>query len=86
MDDNHNRLMATLRKSANDEIRVELCPFKGRYFLGMRIWSKGDDGKFHPSPTKGLTVSISHAQALKDAIDATLAAANEEQPEKRAAK
>lgn len=80
-----NRLMATLRKSANDEIRVELCPFKGRYFLGMRIWSKGDDGEFHPSP-KGLTVSISHAQALKDAIDATLAAANEEHVEKRAAK
>ena len=44
-------------KNPLEEVRSSITVFKGKEYVDLRIYYKGDDGEFHPSK-KGLTVSV----------------------------
>ena len=67
-----NRLIATLRKSEGEEVRVELCDFKGSQFLGIRVWGNAGEGVGMRPTEKGLTVPMRMAEPLMYAIQQTL--------------
>jgi hypothetical protein len=76
-----NQLIAAIPKHPGEELRVELCPFKGSHFLGLRIWAR-EGGRLRPTE-KGLTVPLRMAGPLLEAIRATVAEAKAkpEQPQ-----
>lgn len=67
-----NRLIAALRKSEGEEVRVELCDFKGGQFLGIRVWGNAGEGLGMRPTEKGLTVPLRMAEPLMHAIQQTL--------------
>jgi hypothetical protein len=70
LEKSRNHLLATLRKSEGEEVRIELCDFKGAHFLGVRVWARTEAGM---RPTKsGLTVSMRLAEPLMFAIQQAL--------------
>ena len=44
-------------KNPLEEVRLSITVFKGKQYVDIRIYYKGDDGEFHPSK-KGLTVAV----------------------------
>lgn len=69
-----NRLIATLRKREGEEVRIELCDYRGAHFLGIRVWLTDDAGNQVPTE-KGLTVPLRMAEPLMHAIGSTLSEA-----------
>lgn len=56
--------IARLPKNAREEIRVELCEFKGHQLLGLRVWTTDTE-----RPTqKGLTVSVGMIPDIRAAL------------------
>lgn len=51
------KLIKSIEKNAKEDIRLELCEFKGHNLLNLRIFFKAHDGIF---PTKkGITLNLS---------------------------
>jgi len=48
-------VIGVIEKNVNEEIRVDLCTYKGFDLVGCRIWAKDQAGDFLPTK-KGLTV------------------------------
>jgi len=44
-------------KNPLEEVRSSITFFKGKQYVDIRIYYKGDDGEFHPSK-KGVTISV----------------------------
>ena len=79
MEKSRNRLLAALRKSEGEEVRIELCDFKGAHFLGVRVWARTEAGM---KPTeKGLTVSMRLAEPLMYAIQQAITEAAQVGPQ-----
>jgi len=62
-------------KNPLEEVRSSVTSFKGKQYVDIRIYYKGDDGDFHPSK-KGLTLSVelfpeleTGLQKLKEALE-----------------
>ena len=62
-------------KNPLEEVRSSITYFKGKQYVDLRVYYKGDDGEFHPSK-KGLTISVDlfpeleiGFQKLKEALD-----------------
>ncbi|MCU0572377.1 MAG: transcriptional coactivator p15/PC4 family protein [Syntrophobacteraceae bacterium] len=51
-----------------EEIRVSVSVYKGKQYIDLRIYYKGDDGEFHPSK-KGLTLSPDLLPDLVEAVE-----------------
>ncbi|MCU0596609.1 MAG: transcriptional coactivator p15/PC4 family protein, partial [Desulfobacterota bacterium] len=50
------QLVHSFPKNPLEEVRISLSVYRGKQYIDLRIYYKGDDGEFHPSK-KGLTVS-----------------------------
>jgi len=62
-------------KNPLEEVRSSITFFKGKQYVDIRIYYKGDDGEFHPSK-KGVTLAVdlfseleAGVQKLKEALD-----------------
>lgn len=55
-------------KNPLEEVRASLTVYKGKQYVDLRIYYKGDDGEFHPSK-KGLTVSLDLFPELQQAVE-----------------
>jgi hypothetical protein len=71
------RLVACFGKNTREEVRAALTAFGGYRLADLRIWVEDREGE--PCPTKkGLAVRVEHLPALRDAVEALIAAAAEE--------
>lgn len=62
-----NRLIHSFPKNALEEIRVSLNVFRGKQYIDIRTFYKGDDGDFHPSK-KGVTLAPDLLSDLEESI------------------
>lgn len=62
-----DQLVHSFPKNPLEEVRSSLTVFKGKQYVDLRIYYKGDDGEFRPSK-KGLTVSVDLFPELEEAI------------------
>ncbi len=61
------QLVYTFPKNPLEEVRASLTIYRGKQYVDLRIYYKGDDGEFHPSK-KGLTVSLDLFPELEEAM------------------
>jgi hypothetical protein len=61
------QILYSFPKNPLEEVRASITVFKGKQYIDLRIFYKGDDGEFHPSK-KGLTLSFDLLQELEQAI------------------
>ena len=54
-------------KNPLEEVRASISVYKGKQYVDLRIYYKGDDGEFHPSK-KGLTLSLDLFPELEEAV------------------
>lgn len=71
----NDKLVHSFPKNPLEEVRASLTVYKGKPYVDLRIYYKGDDGDFHPSK-KGLTLSLdlfgeleTAVQKLKEAVE-----------------
>lgn len=62
-----NQLIHSFAKNAVEEIRVSLNVFRGRQYIDIRTYFKGDDGEYRPSK-KGVTLSPELISDLEEAV------------------
>ncbi len=55
-------------KNPLEEVRASVSVYKGKQYVDLRIYYKGDDGEFHPSK-KGLTLSLDLFSELEEAVE-----------------
>ena len=53
-----NKLIATLRKNAAEEVRVSLDEFKGHDLISLRVWCDPYAGDARVPTKRGLSVSV----------------------------
>lgn len=61
------RLIATIGKSATQELRVSIDTFRGMKLLNLRTWYTAADGKQLPG-RQGIAVQIRRLPELRDAL------------------
>ena len=61
------QVVYTFPKNPLEEVRASITVFKGKQYVDLRIYYKGDDGEFHPSK-KGLTLSLDLFTELEQAV------------------
>jgi hypothetical protein len=61
------QLVHTFPKNPLEEIRASLTVYKGKQYVDLRVYYKGDDGEYHPSK-KGLTVSLDLFPELEESM------------------
>ncbi|MCK8601488.1 transcriptional coactivator p15/PC4 family protein [Desulfoferrobacter suflitae] len=61
------QVVYTFPKNPLEEVRASITVFKGKQYVDLRIYYKGDDGEFHPSK-KGLTLSLDLFSELEQAV------------------
>lgn len=64
-----SKLLATIPRSATEEIQVQLSEYKGKKFLDLRIFYTTDGGATWLPTKKGVAVYPENIEALKDAIE-----------------
>lgn len=60
-------LVHSFPKNPLEEVRASLTVFKGKKYVDLRIYYKGDDEEFLPSK-KGLTIALDLFPELEEAI------------------
>ena len=63
------KLIATIPRSATEQLQISINEYKGKSYLDMRIYYTTDDGINWLPTKKGVTVSPDNLELLKDAID-----------------
>lgn len=61
------QVVYTFPKNPLEEVRASITVFKGKQYVDLRIYYKGDDGEYRPSK-KGLTVSLDLFSELEQAV------------------
>ncbi len=61
------QIVHTFPKNPLEEVRASLTVYKGKQYVDLRIYYKGDDGEYHPSK-KGLTLSLDLFPDLEEAV------------------
>ena len=61
------QIVYSFPKNPLEEVRASLTVFKGKQYVDLRIYYKGDDGEFRPSK-KGLTLSLDLFSELEQAV------------------
>ena len=54
-------------KNSLEEVRVSLTTYKGKEYIDLRVFFRGDDGEMHPGK-KGLTLSVALLPELEIAV------------------
>ena len=60
-------LVHSFPKNPLEEVRSSLTVFKGKQYVDLRVYYKGEDGEFRPSK-KGLTISLDLFPELEEAV------------------
>lgn len=68
-----SKLIASIPRSATEQLQIALSEFKGRKYLDLRIFYTTDTGASWLPTKKGVTVSPENLELLKDAIDKAIA-------------
>lgn len=63
------KLLATIPRTATEEIQVQLSEYKGKKFLDLRIFYTTDGGNSWLPTKKGVAVYPENLDALKEAIE-----------------
>ncbi len=63
------KLLATIPRTATEEIQVQLSEYKGRKFLDLRIFYTTDSGNTWNPTKKGVAVYPENLDQLKEAIE-----------------
>ena len=63
------KLIATVPRSATEQLQISINEYKGKSYLDMRIYYTTDDGLNWLPTKKGVNVSPENMELLKDAID-----------------
>lgn len=61
------QIVYSFPKNPLEEVRASLTVFKGKQYVDLRIYYKGDDGEFRPSK-KDLTLSLDLFSELEQAV------------------
>jgi hypothetical protein len=62
------QIVHSFPKNPLEEVRISISVYKGKQYIDLRIYYKGDDGEFHPSK-KGLTISPDLLPDLVEAVE-----------------
>lgn len=63
------KILATIPRSATEQLQISINEFKGKSYLDMRIFYTTDDGASWLPTKKGVTCSPENIELLKDAIE-----------------
>lgn len=63
------KMLATIPRSATEQLQIAIKEYKGKSYLDLRIFYTTDDGINWNPTKKGVTVSPENLELLKDAID-----------------
>ena len=63
-----DQLVHSFPKNPLEEVRASVTVFKGKQYVDLRIYYKGDDGEYRPSK-KGLTLSLDLFPDLEEAVN-----------------
>lgn len=63
------KLIATVPRSATEQMQISINEYKGKSYLDMRIYYTTDDGATWLPTKKGVTCSPDNIETLRDAID-----------------
>jgi Transcriptional Coactivator p15 (PC4) len=73
------RIVYAFAKNSRDEVLATLTRFRGEQVADLRVWVDGPDDR--PRATKkGLTLRVGQLGELRRAVDALIAAAEEDAP------
>lgn len=61
------QLVHSFPKNPLEEVRASISVYKGKQYVDLRVYYKGDDGEFRPSK-KGLTLSLDLFPELEQAV------------------
>ena len=65
-----NQIVHEFMKNAFEKVRVELCKYKGKDLINVRIYFQADREKGEWKPTrKGITMDVELIDELKEAIE-----------------
>ena len=64
------KIIATIPRSATEQMQISVNEFKGKSYLDMRIFYTTDEGATWLPTKKGVTCSPENLEILKDAIEA----------------
>jgi hypothetical protein len=62
------QVVYTFPKNPLEEVRASITVYRGKQYVDLRIFYKGDDGEYHPSK-KGLTISLDLFSELDKAVE-----------------
>lgn len=63
------KILATIPRSATEQLQIAINSYKGKSYLDLRIFYTTDDGINWNPTKKGVTVSPDNLELLKDAIN-----------------
>lgn len=63
------KLIATIPRSATEQLQISINEYKGKSYLDMRIYYTTDDGINWLPTKKGVTVAPENMDLLKDAVE-----------------
>ncbi|HSA06416.1 MAG TPA: transcriptional coactivator p15/PC4 family protein [Candidatus Gastranaerophilales bacterium] len=64
-----NKLLATIPRSATEQVQVQINEFKGKKYLDLRIYYTTDSGNTWNPTKKGVAIYPENLPALKDALE-----------------
>jgi hypothetical protein len=64
-----NMVLATIPRSATEEIQVKVSEYKGKKYLDLRIFYTTDNGATWLPTKKGVAVYPENLELLKEAIE-----------------
>ena len=66
------KIIATIPRSATEQMQISINEFKGKSYLDMRIFYTTDEGATWLPTKKGVTCSPENIETFKDAIETAM--------------
>lgn len=63
------KILATIPRSATEQLQISINEFKGKKYLDMRIFYTTDEGATWLPTKKGVTCSPDNLELLKDTVE-----------------
>jgi hypothetical protein len=64
----NGRRIGTLKRSADEEVRINWSEFEGKPYVSLRLWKRGDDANWWPDGKRGISIRIRELPDLATAI------------------
>jgi len=69
--------LASIDRSETEQIRINWSDYEGKPFLSIRMWKRGDDGRFWPDPKRRISIRVRELPDLADGVAAAIDLASE---------